>query len=725
MSSEEKNKIKKGFSRRKFLTRGAVILGSTYAVFHFGCTPIRRGMANYVAGIDFSSGIKDFSPNFWFEVLEDNTILMKCPKVEMGQGVFTGLAMLAAEELEIPLSQIKVMPGSTKNSAKDNLGTGGSSSTAALYTPIREVAASMREMLKAAVAKIWNMPIGAIIANEGRFSADNKTMTYAEVVQQTTEWEVPKKAPALKPKSNFKYVGKDVKRVDLKAKVMGESIFAMDAELPDMVYAVTLECPYIEGTLKSLDTMAAKQLSGVIKVIQEEGLVAVVAKNRFAAEMGKRQLKAAWDVPKIWQQADIDKLVTVGHSTPVNIAKEGNVYAVFKENPDAVFQSEYRTPTGVHAQLEPNGAVAKVTKDNALVIVGTQDTNRLLGKLADAIGLKKDNIEVRNAFLGGGFGRRYFEYEAVEAAKISKIMGKPVQLFKDREEEFMNGYYRPAAHHIMKAKITNGKIEAFEHLVAAGSMILSELPAIAHKLLGADFMSTGHGAEIIYHIPHHSTTVYDAKMPFRTGLWRGVGAFLNAFPIEGFMDELARKIGKDPIELRLEYLKEEDPILRRLKQTITTVREKSGWNTPKPPGVGRGFACFKDRKTVVAAVAEVKIENGKIKVTKMTNVIDAGLIINPEGVRTQVEGCVMMGISATLYEDIQIKDGKFTATNYHQYPMATLIDTPEIEVIMLEGADEPYGVGEPPIVTIPPAIANAVFDLTGQRLRNLPLKIKH
>ena len=528
----------------------------------------------------------------------------------------------------------------------------------------------------------------------------------------------------MKPKSSFKTIGKDVKRVDLKPKVMGAPIFAIDAELPDMVYAITLECPYIGGTLKNLDTKATEQLNGVIKVIQKNGLVAVVAKNRYAAEMGKRKLKAEWNVPKIWQQADIDKLVTVGNSKPVNIEKEGKVKSIFKKNPEDIFQSEYRSPSGVHAQLEPNGAIAKVDKDSILVIVGTQDTNRLQGKIAKALDLKKDKIEVRNSYLGGGFGRRYFEYEAVQAAKISKIMGKPVQLFKDREEEFLNGYYRPAAHHVMKTIVTDGKIEAIEHSVAAASMVLSELPAIAQKMLGADFMSTGHGAEFVYNIPNRSTTIYDAKMPFRTGIWRGVGAFLNAFPMECFMDELAHKLGKDPIEFRLEYLNTEDAVLRRLKNTVTTARDKSGWNTSKPQGIGRGFACFKDRKTVVAAVAEVKIENGKIKVTKMTNVIDAGLIVNPEGVRTQVEGCVMMGMSATLYEDIQIKDGQFTATNYHQYPMVSLMDTPEIEVIMLEGADEPYGVGEPPIVTIAPAIANAVFDLTGQRLKNLPLILK-
>lgn len=723
MNKNEQTIEKEGLSRRGFLTKGAIVLGGTFAAFTFGCTPIRRGISKAVENMGYNPGIKEFNPLFWFEVLPDNNILMTCPKVEMGQGIFTGLALLAAEELEVPLSQIKVVAASTQDGLKDSLGTGGSASTAALYTPVREVAANMREMLKTAAANIWQTSPSNITAQNGQLITGTHSMSYAQVVAQTNEWKVPKKAPQLKSRSDFKQIGTDVKRVDLRPKVMGDPIFAIDAELPDMLYAISLECPYIGGQLKSLDSSAAKQVAGVIDVIQEDKLIAVVAQNRYAAEMGKRQLKAEWDLPKVWQQTHIDQLVKVGSGKAVNIEKEGKVKAIFETAPEAIITSEYRTPTGIHGHLEPNGAIAKVNEDNILIIVGTQDSNRLRNKVAKALGVNKKTVEVKNSFLGGGFGGRYFEYEAVQAAKVSKKMGRAVQLFKDREEEFSNGYYRPATHHILKATIDNGDIQAIEHLVAGASMVLSELPAMAQKMIGADFMTTGHGAKFVYDIPNRSTTIYDAKMPFRTGIWRGVGAFLNAFPMECYMDELAHNTTQDPIDFRLRHLHSEDNISKRLKKVVETARVKSKWDSPKASDVGRGFACFKDRETLVAAVAEVKIVDGKIKVSKMTNVIDAGLIVNPEGVRTQVEGCVMMGISVSLYEDIQVKDGQFSASNFHQYPMASLSDTPEIEVIMIEGAEEPYGVGEPPITVIAPAIANAVFDLTGKRLTQLPLRI--
>ena len=505
---------------------------------------------------------------------------------------------------------------------------------------------------------------------------------------------------------------------------MGEPIFALDAELPGMLYALTLECPFIGGKLKSVDTSETEQFPGVVEVVQKDGLVAVVAKNRYAAEMGKRALKPEWDVPKVWQQEDIDELVTVGKSSPINIQKEGNVKSVFKQNPAEVIQSEYRSALGVHAQMEPNGAVAKVDKEGALIIVGTQAVDPLRNEVAAATGISKNKIEIRNSFLGGGFGRRYFKHKAVDAARIAQAIGKPVHVFRDREEEFSNGYFRPSNHHVMRAKLTGGKIEAIEHEQATGDMMLDAMPILGMRtMMGADFFSAGHGAKFFYNIANRSTSIYDVKMPFQTGIWRGVGAHLNAFPIECFMDELARKLGKDPISLRLEYLTSDDPIIRRMKTAVETVRDKSNWASPKQDGIGRGFACAEDRKTVAAAVAEVKIENGKIKVLKMTNVIDPGMVINPEGVRMQVEGSVMMGLSAALYEETKVRDGQFTATNYHQYPMAMLADTPEIEVIMLEGADRPFGVGEPPIAPIAPAIANAVFDLTGKRLRSMPFRV--
>lgn len=706
------------FSRRDFLVRGGIVLGGTAILG--SCSPFQRFVANQITKIPLTSGVKEEEPFIWFEVLADNTIKMYSPKVEMGQGVFTGFAMIAAEELDIELDQMIVESSSTEKGPEDSLGTGGSSSTGTLYQPIREIAATMRETLKIAAASLLNTDLSEIKTEKGYcIKNDGTKISYAEIVEKTEKWKVAKK-PRLKPRTEFRYIGKDISRIDLKAKVMGEPIYAIDQEMPDMLYAVTLESPYIGGTLKNVDTSNASAVSGVVRILEEDDYVAVVAKNRFAAEMGLRKINATWDVPKKWQQSDIEKLITVDSVKGVRVQEDGKPESIFKENEENIIASEYRTPLSVHAQMEPNGAIANVTDKDAEIIVGTQWLNRTRGKIAKAINMSEKKISVKNKFLGGGFGRRYFLEKASTAAQISQAIGKPVCVFRTREEEFRNGYYRPNNHHTMRAVIKDNRVEAIEHKQATDSMVFQNVSNTLDKVLGGDYGSALHGAPIKYSFENKATYTYTIRLPFQSGIWRAVGAWLNCFPVESFMDELAVKLEKDPIAFRLEHLNGEEEYHHRLKELIKAVRDKSKWNEPRPSDVGIGFACFEDRETLVATIAEVKIKDGKIKIVKMTSGIDAGTIINPEGVRTQVEGSVMMGISSALYEETVVKDGQFVSTNYHQYPMATLMDTPEIDVVMVEGREQPSGVGEPPLAPIAPAIANAVFNLTGKRLRRIP-----
>lgn len=729
--NQKTSKRKKRFSRRKFLKVSGIVLGGSTALIYFNKTPLRRYATAMIADMDLPSGVDQFEPLVWFEVLPDNTILMKAPKAEMGQGIFTGFAMLAAHELEVPVDQIKVVPGSTANGPLDELGTGGSTTTSSLFEPIREVAATMREMLKTAAAKKWGTKAAQIKTRNGLLTFGNKKMTFAELVKDTPSWDIPS-TPALKPLKGSHTIGKEIKRVDLAPKVLGESIYGIDAELPDMLYASILNSPYINGKLKNAEISEAKKVSGVIKVIQEKDLVAVVAKNRFAAEMGKRKIKADWTVPTHWQQKDIENIVTVGKGNAVNMQKKGSVRSSFKEaqeQNEPLVQAEYRTPLGAHAHLEPNGVVAQVSKDKegkekALILMGTQAPKTVRDQVADALNISTKNVEIRNSFLGGGFGRRYFKHNAVEAARIAKIMGKPVHVFTDREDEFMNGYFRPNTHHVLKARPgKNGTINALEHQLASGDMVLSHSMPFLKPILGADIISAGHGGRIFYDIENRYATIWDVKMPFMIGIWRGVGMFANTFVNESFFDEVAHQMKVDPLKLRLRHLTSKGSLVQRMRKALEAVQEKSGWDKPKPKNVGRGVACGEDRKSIAVAAVEVQEVDGKIRVTKVTEAIDPGVIVNPEGVRMQVEGCIMMGISASLYEGIYVKDGQFTVSNYHQYPMATLVDTPPaIEVILLENDEKPYGVGEPPIAPIAPAIANAIFDLTGKRLRSLPLQ---
>ncbi|MDW3193007.1 MAG: molybdopterin cofactor-binding domain-containing protein [Cytophagales bacterium] len=710
----------KGLSRRKFLILGGFGVGTT-VIGVYACAPLRRSAAKVISETELLK-IKDFDPLVWFEISEDNNIIFYCPKVEMGQGVYTGFSLLVAEELDLRLDQIIAVPASSHKGAEDGASTGGSFSTSTLFEPIREVAATMREMLLSAAEPILGVEKSQLMVEEGLVIGKGKSITYAEIARQTSDWKVPKKSPELKPASSFKLIGTDVKRVDLKPKVMGEGIYSLDAEMDGMLYAVTLSSPYFNGTLKSVDVSEAENYPGVTQVINQDGLVAVVAKNRFTAEMGIRRIKAEWDVPRLWQQKEIEEHMTVGNGKAVNIQKEGSVKKVFKQNADEVITAEYRSPIGIHAQMEPNGGIAHVQGDKATIITGTQSIHQVVNYIQEELDLEAENIEVTNTYMGGGFGRRIYRPKVADAVKISKIVGKPVQVFTTREEEFQAGYYRPNNHHVMKAVVINGSIQAIEHHQASDAMYVNNAAPAMRSFLGGDLPSANHCATVFYPINHRSTNIYDIQLPFHTGPWRAIGAWLNCFPIESFMDELAHSSQKDPMAFRLDHLQGDNENVGRMRKVIQTLRERSKWDQKERAGIGKGFACIKDRKTYVATALEIELVEGQVKVLRVTSVVDAGIIVNPEGARTQVEGCIMMGISAALYEEMIVKDSQFVASNYHEYGLATLKDTPEMDIILLDSNYPPSGLGEPPISPIAPALANAIFDLTGNRLRNIPLR---
>ncbi len=719
--SIENNTPKKKFSRRKFLTRAGIGLAGTAALLYFGRSPIRRKISGFTAEMDLPSGIMNFDAGMWFEVNADNTITLKSPKVEMGQGIFTGFAMLAAEELDVALDKIKVVHATTLNGAADLAGTGGSSTTTSLYKDIRIVAATLRETLKLAASKIWNVDPSVISTKEGVLSTGDKSMTYAELAKQTTEWKAAK-TPELRPESGFKYVGTEQKRHDLKDKVLAKPIYGIDTDLPNMVYGAALYSPYIGGTLKKVDTTEAQKTAGTIGIFAYEDWIGVVANSRYAAEMAVEKINAEWDYAAKYSTKDVLDTITVGKGNEVNVQKHGDTEGVLDEKISHFLQSEYRTALGAHAGMEPSVTVADVVGDKATIYTSFQMTNKIQGDVANGIDLSTKNVDVRTAYLGGGFGRRAMKHNAVEAAKLSKAVGKPVHLLYTRQQEFQNGYFRPNTHHVLRGQLDgNAKMVAMKHELATADMVLWGLSPLAMTVLGADFISAGHGSHIPYAIPNRKATMWQGVLPFKTGIWRGVGMFANTFAVECFVDEMAHKAGEDPLKFRLDHC-DDSELLKRRKDVLTILGEKAGWGSPKADGIGRGIAVGEDRKTISAAVAEVKIVDGQIKVVKVTQIIDAGKIVNPDGVRQQVEGATMMAMSAALFEDVQIEDSQIVQTNFHNYTVAKLIDAPQIEVIMHQGAPKPYGVGEPPMSPVAPAIANAIFDLTQKRLRSLPLQ---
>lgn len=722
--SEKETTQKKGFSRRKFLVRSAVGVGVIVGTGFLGGGPIRRYIASVANTLE--AGYQgDTTPNLWFEITADNQIILYSPKVEMGQGTFTGLAQIAADELEVDVKRIKVVHAATASGNIDGFSTGGSNSISSLWMPLRELSATMREMIKGEAAKLMGVSASTLSLNDATISANGKSMSYGEVVAQVVEWKVPD-TPPLKDLKDYKFVGKPVPRVDLKDKVMGAPMFGMDATMPDMLYGAVVRPATIGAKYISVDISAAEGMPGVIQIVKEADFVGVVAKSRMEAENAKDAIKVTWQSEKNWQLADIEAMIRVGQGKAVEIQREGKPKKYLEDGAEGLITAEYTSPIGAHAQMEPNGALAFVEGDKATVMMSTQVINFTRGEVAKRLGIKDENVNIQPTYLGGGFGRRLHTPNAIQAAVLSKAVGKPVKCFFNRKEEFQNDTFRPPTHHVLKAKLSeDGMIQAIEHHLSSGDVMFGSpmVPAIVPSVIGAD-IGAWRGGMIQYGgIPNYSATSWRVKLPFATSWWRSLGLLANTFAIESFIDELAIKAEKNPVEFRLAQV-QDDAAGKRLKAVIQAAADKAGYKDEVVNGRAMGFAASTDANTPCAHVVEVSIENNEIKVHKVICAIDPGLAVNPDQIRAQCEGAIIMGMSGAMFEKMDVKDGVLSPTIYGSYKMALMRHAPkEIDVVILENAEAPGAVGEPPMGPIGAAIANAVFRLTGQRLRDMPLTL--
>ena len=719
-----KTKKKKGFSRRKFLVRSTIGVGVILGAGFLSRNLIRRYIAGVVNSAESPYSGDTANPSLWFEITAENEIVLHSAKVEMGQGTFTGLAQIAADELEVDIDQIKVVHAATESGNIDGLSTGGSTSINSLWMPMREMAATMREMIKEEAAILLGVATSELSVGNGKITGGSKSMTYGEVVKEVKEWNVPD-TPALKDIKDYKYVGKPVPRVDLRDKVLGVPLFGMDASMPDMLYGAVVRPSAIGAKYVDADITEAEKMPGVVQVVKEKGFVGVVAKSRMEAENAKNAIKVSWDTDKIWQSSDIEDMIKVGKGEAYVIQLEGDAENIL-ESDEGIITAEFKSPIGAHAQLEPNGAVAHVEGEKATIMISTQVVGFTRKEVADALGLDVDNVNIIPTFLGGGFGRRLHTPNAVQAALLSKAVGKPVKCFFNRKEEFQQDTFRPPTHHVLKAKLKDdGLIEAIEHYVSSGDVMFGSplFPAIAETILGAD-VGAWRGGMIQYGaIPNYRAVSWRVKLPFATSWWRSLGLLANTFAIESFMDELAIKSGKDPIQFRLAQIQDDDAG-NRLKKVIQAAADKAGWKDGVQNGRAMGFACSTDANTPCAHIVEASVEDKQIKVHKVSCAIDPGFAVNPDQVRAQCEGSIIMGLSAAMFEKMTVKDSQLSPTIYGPYKMALMKHAPkEIEVVILENADTPGAVGEPPLGPIGAAIANAVFRLTGQRLREMPLAL--
>ena len=495
----------------------------------------------------------------------------------------------------------------------------------------------------------------------------------------------------------------------------------MDAEMKDMCYGAVVRPNKIGAKFLSANTSKASKMPGVIKVVMEDDFVGVIAKTYHQAENAKNAITVEWETPLDFQQDNLEQIMTVGNGKSTIIQKEGAIVAGEKAE-----IMEFRTPIGAHAQIEPNGVLAAVENDRAIVHISTQVVGITRKEVAERLGLDVKHVNIVPTYLGGGFGRRLHTPHAVHAAVMSKAVGKPVKYFFSRQEEFQHDMFRPPTHHVLKGKLNeNGYLNNLEHHFVSGDVGNNSVlvPSILPTVLGADIGSIRGGFIQYTSVPNYRSVYWHVSLPFATSWWRSLGLLANTFAIESFMDHMALKAGANAADFRLKHIAD-DEIGKRLKATIKAAVEKSGYVEKSSNGRSMGLAASIDAGTPCAQVAEVSVTGNEIKIHKVTVALDPGLAVNPDQVKAQCEGSVIMGISASMHERMFINDGVLNPIIYGPYEMALMKHAPkEIDVVLLQGKDTPGSVGEPPLGPVGAAIANAVFRLTGKRLTNMPLRL--
>ncbi|HWL71961.1 MAG TPA: molybdopterin cofactor-binding domain-containing protein [Geminicoccus sp.] len=705
-------------SRRAFVVTGTAAAGAlTIGV------PLDAGAA--------SSTTPDFAPNAFLRIARDGAVTLIVPYVEMGQGTYTSVPMLIAEELEIGLDAVTVEHAPADNALYANpiMGhqeTDGSLSMRAAWEPMRRAGATARQMLIAAAASVWGVDAAACQARDGAVlhAASGRRIGYGDLVEHAATLPVPRDVP-LKGEG-FRLIGTPHRRLDAAAKVRGTARFGIDVQLPGMKVAAVMASPVLGGRLVSVDDTEARAVAGVRGVLRIDDAVAVVADHWAAAKKGLDALVVAWgDGPNATFStkalfADLEA-AAAGDAVPGPSA--GDVMSGFARAARTV-EASYRLPMVAHAPMEPLNCTVHLHDGRCEVWVGTQAATRAQAAAARAAGLPVDKVVVHNQYLGGSFGRRAESDNVTQAVLFARQVDHPLKIVWSREEDTQHDFYRPAYLNLLKAGLdASGRVTSWSHRVVGPSPLTRWLPAaIGSDGLDPDAVTSAVGPYAFENL--HVDYVRRESPAYRSGFWRGVGTTHNAFVVESFMDELAATAGIDPLAFRRMHLAD-DP---RLRAALDLAAERSGWGTPLPEGeagerTGRGISLLQDfGGTILVLVAEVVVDRqGFTRVTKVTSVIDCGKVINPDTVAAQIQGGAIFGISAALYGEITFADGRVEQGNFDSYQAVRMDEAPRITVHVIESGTEPFGVGEAGTSGIGPAVANAVFAATGTRLRHLPI----
>lgn len=695
-------------SRREFLGTSGLALAVT-------ALPGRR-----LAGMPAPAATRALAPSAFLEITPDGIVTVWVSKSDMGQGVRTALPQILAEELEADWSRVRIVQADAHPRYGD-MGTGGSSSVSSLWGPLRTAGAQAREMLIAAGAARWGVPAAECRAREGAVEhpASGRRFGFGDLVQRAAMLEVPADPP-LKDPSAFRLIGTDVPGLDTRDKVTGRAQYGLDVVVPAMRYAVIARCPVFGGTMRGHDPARALAVPGVLEVLEVPSGAAVIASGTWAAMQGRKALECRWDEGPA---AGLDS-ATLSRQLHDRAALGGALARNDGDAADAIagaaqaLEATYEAPLLAHATMEPMNCVADVRADRCELWAPTQAPDWARNEVATALGFSPEQVTVHTTLLGGGFGRRFQYAELVEAAQVSRAAGMPVKLVFTREDDMQRDWYRPMSVHRMAGGVDRqGAVTGWLHRVVVPSIGNQLWPGSVKN--GYDPDAVDGAVDLRYAIPNLRVEYGMITNPVPIGWWRSVYASQTCFANECFLDELAAAAGRDPLAVRQELLAHSP----RHRAVLDLAAAKAGWGTV-PAGRAQGIAIhhfFSD--AIVAEVAEVSIEGGKVRVHKVTCAIDCGLAVNPANVRYQVEGAVIYGLSAALYGAITVDKGRVTQSNFHDYPVVRMPEAPVVEVHIVPSAEAPKGVGEPGLPPIAPAVANAVARLTGKRVRRLPIEV--
>ena len=665
--------------------------------------------------------------NAFLAIDPDGSILIRSPHQEMGQGAITALPMIVAEELECDWSKVKVEYASPARNLREKnvygeMTTVGSRGVRTSWQMLLQAGASARERLIAAAAQRWNVSPSDCEAANSKIThkATGRSFDYGALAADATSIKLDKE-PAIRTPDQFKLIGKRLARLDTPLKINGSAKFAIDTKVPDMVYAAVAACPVFGGKLKSVDDAPAKGRRGILQVVKLESAVVVVADRFWRAKEALALLKPEWDVGAAGNtdSAQFAKLYRDTLDGPmVSARNDGSVDDAFGKGGKLV-EAVYEAPHLAHATMEPLNATVHLQPDKLEVWLGSQTPMGTIRQAAAASGLKPEQIVIHNCFLGGGFGRRSINDEMRQAILVAKEVGKPVKLVWTREEDMTQDRYRPQAAVRMKAALgSDGMPTAFDAKIAVGSILRST--GINKVENGIEAQAVEGFANIPYAIPNVRVGCMLKNTHVPVMFWRSVGSSQNAFFVESYIDELAQAAGQDPYKFRRTLLAGKSDFLG----VLDTIAERSEWGKPLGQGRGRGIAIHECYGSIIGQVAEVTVsQKGEVKVDRVVAAVDCGHVVNPGIVEAQIQSGVIYGLSAALYGEITVKQGRVEQGNFDEYQVVRLADTPKIEVYLaLSGGKKWGGIGEPGTAATAPAVANAVFAATGTRVRSMPLK---